>query len=179
MLLAAKMRRSAAYAVIFCVAAYLYYLAGQFQYDQQPGRIGPDAWPKIVLALLLATCAWQIVRALTSSGVAAGRDVAEEPTGLTEAEEDVPHLAWLAIATTVGYAFVLPYLGFFVATILYIALVTFVGRYRRPGPLFLTSVLAPLALIFIFMKIVYLSLPLGQGPFKALSLALLHLFGIH
>jgi hypothetical protein len=33
--------------------------------------------------------------------------------------------------------------------------------------------------MFIFMRVVYLSLPLGQGVFKDISLALLRLLGVH
>ena len=35
-----------------------------------------------------------------------------------------------------------------------------------------------LAFMFVFMKIVYLSLPIGQPPFAAVSLALMQLMGI-
>jgi putative tricarboxylic transport membrane protein len=35
-----------------------------------------------------------------------------------------------------------------------------------------------LAFMFVFQKVVYLSLPIGQPPFAALSLALMRLMGI-
>jgi putative tricarboxylic transport membrane protein len=41
------------------------------------------------------------------------------------------------------------------------ALFMWVGRYRRPGVIVATSLIGSLAFMFMFMKIVYVSLPLG------------------
>lgn len=172
-----RLRRSAAYAVILCAAAFLYYVATHFQFEQVPGRIGPDAWPKIVLALMLAICVWQIGRILIFGGVpSAGLD---DELPVTAEGHDYLNLALIAIGVTVVYAYFLPILGFFVATVLYVAAISYVGRYRRPVPLAVTSVLAPLVLMFVFMRIVYIALPFGRGPFKDFSLVLLKILGVH
>ena len=42
----------------------------------------------------------------------------------------------------------------------------------------LTMVVGALVFMFIFMKIVYLSLPIGRPPFAEVSLALMQLMGI-
>ena len=177
MALRGRLRRSAAYAVILCCAAYLYYLAQRIQYDELAGRIGPDAWPKIVLGLLLVTCVWQIGRILIVGAAPAASSDDELP--LSDGGGDYTHLALLAIGVTVVYAYVLPSLGFFVATVLYIGAIAYVGRYRRLWPLVATSVIAPILLIFVFMKIVYVALPLGTGPFKSLTLVMLKILGVH
>jgi putative tricarboxylic transport membrane protein len=52
------------------------------------------------------------------------------------------------------------------------------GRYYRSRVVLLSSVLGSLAFVFVFMKVVYVSLPLGVGPFKTLSVSLLALLGI-
>jgi putative tricarboxylic transport membrane protein len=177
MALRGRLRRSATYAVILCCAAYLYYLAQHLQFEYVPGRVGPDAWPKIVLGLLLATCVWQIARILIFGAAPAASIDDELP--LAEGEGDYTHLALLVIGVTIIYAFLLPPLGFLVATVLYIAAVAYVGRYRRVWPLVATSIIAPIVLVFVFMKIVYVALPLGVGPFKDLTLALLKILGVH
>jgi putative tricarboxylic transport membrane protein len=177
MLLRGRLRRSAAYAVILCCAAYLFYLAQRIQYEFVPGRVGPDAWPKIVLVLLLATCVWQIARIVIFGAAPAAS--ADDELPLAEGEGNYTHLALLAIGVTVIYAFLLPSLGFLVATVLYIGGIAYVGRYRRFWPLVATSIIAPIVLIFVFMKIVYVALPLGVGPFKALTLVLLKILGVH
>lgn len=178
-MLQARLRRSAAYAVIFCVAAYLYTLAGHFQFEEVPGRIGPDAWPKIVLALLLVTCAWQIGRLMIFGAAPPSEVLSDDELPLSAGGGDYLNLALLAIGVSVLYALFLPSLGFFVTTALFIAAIAFVGRYRRAGPLIATSIIAPIVLIFLFMKVVYIALPLGRGPFKALSLVLLKVLGVH
>ena len=63
----------------------------------------------------------------------------------------------------------LGYLGFFLATAVYLAAFMVVGRYRRAGVIAATSVLGSLAFMYVFMKIVYVSLPLGVGPFEQVS----------
>lgn len=178
-MLQARLRRSAAYAIILCGAVYLFVLAGHFQYDQVPGRIGPDAWPKIVLVLLLATCVWQIGRILLAGAAPAASPLGDEELPLTAGTGDYTGLAVLAIAVTAGYAALLPALGFYVATVLYIAGIALVGRYRRVWPLVLTSLIAPVVLTFVFMKIVYIALPLGRGFAKDVSLFLLRVLGVH
>lgn len=177
MLLKGRLRRSAAYAVILGCATYLYYLAQRIQYDEVAGRIGPDAWPKIVLVLLLATCIWQMARILIFGAAPAAS--ADDELPLAEGEGDYTYLALLAIGVTVVYALILPPLGFFVATVLYIAAIAYVGRYRRMLPLVATSLIGPIVLMFVFMKIVYVALPLGVGPFKELTLVLLKIMGVH
>jgi putative tricarboxylic transport membrane protein len=52
------------------------------------------------------------------------------------------------------------------------------GRYRRNGVIVSISLLGSLAFVFVFMKIVYVSLPLGIGPFQAVSVAILAALGI-
>lgn len=177
MLLKGRLRRSAAYAVILCCAAYLFYLAQHLQFEEVPGRVGPDAWPKIVLGLLLVTCLWQVCRILIFGAPPVASVDDELP--LAADEGDFTYLALLAIGVTVVYAYLLPLLGFLVATILYIAAIAYVGRYRRLWPLVATSIIAPIVLIFVFMKIVYVALPLGTGPFKSLTLVLLKVLGVH
>jgi putative tricarboxylic transport membrane protein len=71
------------------------------------------------------------------------------------------------------------YLGFFLATVAYLAAFMAVGRYRRWGVVAATSVLGSLAFVYVFMKVVYVSLPLGVGPFRDVSTALMSVLGIH
>jgi putative tricarboxylic transport membrane protein len=62
--------------------------------------------------------------------------------------------------------------------VLYIAALIRSGRYRRWPVIAVVSVVGALAFMFVFMKVVYLSLPIGRPPFDAVSLALMQLMGI-
>ena len=175
----AKLRTLAPYAVILGAAVYLYNLARHFQFDEVPGRIGPDAWPKFILTLLIATCAFQIARVLLTVRSQRPETSHREPVEIEPLAERHPHLAWIGIALTFAYAYLLPICGFYVSTLIYVALMIYLGRYRRIWSLLLISLVLPLSLMFIFMRVVYISLPLGEGPFKSVSLDLLKVMGVH
>jgi len=179
--LGSRLQRAAAYIVILAVAIYLWVVAEHFRYEHVPDRIGPDAWPKIVLALLIATCVWQSVRIVAFGAAAAPPDEMEEDVPIMPVDSGkLVHLAWFGVASTVVYALLMPSIGFFAATVLFIAAVAAIaGRYKNALPLALTSVLAPVVLLFVFMRVVYISLPLGHGVFKDLSLLLLKILGVH
>ena len=83
------------------------------------------------------------------------------------------------IVLTVIYVLTISSLGFFLATIAYLALFMLIGRYRNWTVIAVSSVLGSLTLVFIFMKVVYVSLPLGSGPFESVSAFLMNLLGIH
>jgi len=82
------------------------------------------------------------------------------------------------IALTIGYVALLGTLGFFIDTVLYIAALTRAGRYRRWSVITAVSFGGALVFMFIFMKVVYLSLPIGRPPFASVSLLLMQWMGI-
>lgn len=176
-----RLQRAAAYIIILGVAIYLWIVAENFQYERVPGRIGPDAWPKIVLVLMMATCLWQIARVVVFGAQPLPPDEADVEAPIVPPDAgNFVYLAWIGIATTAVYAFLMPLVGFFVSTVIFVAAVAAIaGRYLKPLPLLASSIIAPIVLMFVFMRIVYISLPLGRGPFKELSLVLLKVLGVH
>jgi putative tricarboxylic transport membrane protein len=101
-----------------------------------------------------------------------GDGVAEEPE-----EHHLPQLL-IGVGLTIAYVWALPLLGFAVASLIFIALFIWLGTYRRGKVVAAVSVLGTLLLMFIFMKVVYVSLPLGTGPFESISVFLMGLMGI-
>jgi len=95
-----------------------------------------------------------------------------------EAGARFPGLLALGIAITIAYVWLLGLLGFALASALYIGAMIRVGRYRRWRVIVPTALMGSLVFMFVFQKVVYLSLPIGQSPFAALSLALMRLMGI-
>ena len=69
-------------------------------------------------------------------------------------------------------------LGFFSATVPYLAAFMALGGYRRWGVIAAVTVVGTLLLLFVFMKLVYVSLPIGRGPFAQVTLLLMQLMGI-
>ena len=178
-----RLKAALPYAVLLLGAAWLYRDAGHFAYSARPGELGPDFWPRAVLVLLMAVCAIEGARRVFPTGRAAasaeGAPGRPEPKAAHEEAGRNPLRLAAGIGLAVLYVPGMQVLGFFLATALFLALFMAVGRYRRAGVIATTSVLGSLAFVYVFMKIVYVSLPLGVGPFRHVSVWLLAVLGIH
>ena len=178
-----RLAKAAPYALVLAAASCLYYVATNFEFHARAGTLGPDAWPKAILALIISTCLYKIAAGLISR---TERDVSgvlkeftgEGDQGAAAPVESHPFLLLAGMALTALYVMFIQKLGFFVATVPYIALFIVLGGYRKWGIIAATSVLGTLLLLFFFMKVVYVSLPIGQEPFSAVTLFLMQVMGI-
>ncbi len=179
-----RLLRAAPYIVLQLAAMYFYQLAGQIEYPMTPGRIGPDFWPKSILVLLGLVCTYEIIKNLLvgESFTAAGLlEKLMKDSPADEGDENLPGYPLLlagGIVLTVVYVATIDKFGFFLATSAYLALFMAIGRYRNWVVIATSSLLGSLLLMFVFMKLVYVSLPLGTEPFSAVSLALLSVMGV-
>jgi putative tricarboxylic transport membrane protein len=176
-----RLRAALPYVVVLAAGVLLYHAADTFEFEDVSGRIGPGAWPKIVLVLMLVTALWGMVSSAIRAGQAVPEEVAEvdEDAALIQPPELYPHLVWLAIAATLGYLFVLPIFGFFLATIVFCCVLMYLGQYRKPLRVALLSVAIAFGFMFMFMRVVYVSLPFGIAPFNKVSYALMAAMGVH
>jgi hypothetical protein len=71
-----------------------------------------------------------------------------------------------------------PWIGFFTATAIFLAAFPWIGGLRRPVLAVSISLAGTITLALVFLKVAYISLPLGEGPFRALSLGLMRLLGV-
>lgn len=184
-----RLGRMAPYLVIFAVMAWLFVLTGRFDYDKTAGSLGPDAWPRLILALGAAVSLFEVVRI----ALFGGRDAqAEEPAAAPDtalAVEDIPddephqgvaklaHAA-PALAWLVAYILVLDTLGFFLATLVFLLGFAAIAGYRRPVPLVLVSLGLTVGFMVMFMRVIYVSLPIGIEPFAQVSLLMMKLLGV-
>jgi putative tricarboxylic transport membrane protein len=184
-----RIRRIAPYALLGAGAGYLFHIATQIEYQQRVGTLGPDFWPKALLLQLIALCAYQAIRiALARQPEADVAGVLEElveeseqkhgVTAPVAPEIDRPLALLAGIALTALYVWVITTLGFFSATVAYLAAFIALGGYRRWGVIAAVSIVGTLLLFFFFVKIVYVSLPIGEGLFAQVTLALMQLMGI-
>ena len=189
----ARLKASWPYAALFVGAAYLFHDAGTFAAAARPGQLGPDFWPRAVLVLLMIVCAYEVVRRVVFARDAApGATLAHEAvaeaavahgamegaTVTQEAEARYPWRLAIGIGLAIAYVLALDVLGFFVTTALFLGFFMVAGRYYRTRVVALASIVGSLVFVFVFMKIVYVSLPLGVGPFRAFSVWLLATLGI-
>jgi putative tricarboxylic transport membrane protein len=175
-----RIKKASPYILIFLICMYFYSLAGKFQFVAKAGNIGPDFWPKMLLALTMAVCLYEIIKTAFFSRIKTeDKAVAKEQIeDAAETKRSYPGLLLIGTLMTVLYVYLVTILGFTLCTFLYFALFMFVGRYRKKWAILANSVIGTLVLIFIFMKIVYVSLPLGQEPFSAVTFFVLSIMGI-
>jgi putative tricarboxylic transport membrane protein len=173
------------YVIVFAIAGYLYFAAGQIEFAAPGGRLGPGFWPKVILLLAMLTCLYEIVKILffsKSEHELAGvlQSIVEDaPEAEPEPQQKTyPYRLLAGIALTVGYALAIEALGFFLCTLLYLAGFMLIGRYRRLGVVLASSTIGSLIFMYVFMKIVYISLPLGEGPFAQVTFLLMRVMGI-
>ena len=176
-----RLRAALPYVVVLAAGAFLYAKADNFEFEEASGRIGPGAWPKLCLVLMLVTAFWGAVSSALKVDKSAPDEASEAKAdeALTQLPELYPWLVWLAVLATVAYLFLLPFLGFFIATIIYCCGLMYLGHYRQPLRVAALSVAVALAFMFMFMRVVYVSLPPGVAPFDQVSYALMAAMGVH
>jgi putative tricarboxylic transport membrane protein len=174
-----RCRAALPYLVVLAAGLFLYYTAENFEFEEASGRIGPGAWPKLILLLLLASALWGVVSSALNAGKVPVRAVEDDTEALVRPPEIYPWLVWVAVGITVVYLVVMPLVGFFLATIAYSFALIWLGHYRRLLQVSLLSVAIALAFMFMFMRVVYVALPVGVAPFDRLSYALMAAMGVH
>ena len=168
------------YLVMIGIGVVLFYFASHIAYQQVPGQMGPERWPKIVIGLFIAVCAYEAIRRIVvaTRGLSA-KQGDESDDGFSQQMEAHPILVAWAGGATVAYLLLLDYLGFFTATVVYCASIMWLGGVRRPVFVPVMSVIMGFAFAFIFLNLIYVALPLGQGPFTQVSLVVMKLVGVN
>jgi putative tricarboxylic transport membrane protein len=201
--MAPRLRAVAPYVLVLALAGALFHIASGFTYARIGDRLGPDVWPRAILLLTMVTCAVRIARVLwwgpkggtagdaaapiaaqdaADDALSAGASTAAEGVAADEAPGEAPALHPLRLAVGIGatvlYVLLLPVLGFALATFVFIAAMCRIGDYRRWRVIVPTALAGSLAFMFVFQRIVYVSLPIGVPPFDAVALTLMQLMGI-
>ena len=182
--MSAKLTRVLPHAVMLVVACLLYWAAARID-AETGGRIGPAVWPKAVIVFMGLLCAYEIVKRLlvrsefVARGLLSGTNAAPgQPVKREDAEPHHHGMLLGGIALIAGYVFTVPWIGFFTATALFLAVFQWIGGFRRPAIALAIGLGGALALVVVFMRIAYISLPLGEGPFRAISIGLMRLIGV-
>lgn len=174
-----KLGPAISYAVMLAVAIGFYILAGYIEYSEQPGQIGPTAWPRFALALITAVCLFEIAKITLSL------KSLEEPHGIADeleergGEDEVqryPMLLLAGIALTIAYGLLITTLGFPLVTFIYLVAFMYMGGYRVHLVIWLSSFVGSVLLTLIFLRVVYVSLPRGTPPFDRVTDLILNLF---
>lgn len=126
------------------------------------GQLGADFWPKMVLIFLMIGCVIKFGEIILNRS-----SLAQE----TEARPEMHNVRLsLLIAILIITVFAIDYLGFALATFLFMITFLVVAGFRKIVPLLLISGLGTIGLLYVFVKVVYLPLPKGMGFFEDISL---------
>lgn len=138
---------------------------------------GPTFWPTAMLAAAgLCALLWLGLELWRSRS---HPEAVEELLHPVEAEPYDRTRAVLGIALTLVYGFAIVFLGFPLATLLFVALWCILGRVRSPLTIVLVAVIGTLALCYIFVLIARMPLDRGVEPFGSFTIALYQLLGIY
>lgn len=112
----------------------------------------------------------------TATGPDASDATGGEASAEHEPEASRPNLTKLAVggALIVGYVIAVPTLGFLIATFLFLLLFIYLGGFRRLLWTPVVAAVATLIVVYLFVKAVYIPLPLGMGPFVGIESFLYH-----
>jgi hypothetical protein len=174
-----KLRRVLPHGVMLAASCWLYWACTRIDVETG-GRIGPAVWPRAVIVLMGLLCVYEIVKRLVvrtsfeAKGLLSGSEIPGSPVQPPFDQR----MLFGGIALIAAFATAVPWIGFFLATALFLAIFPWVGGSRRPVAAVLVSLAGTLALAVVFLKIAYVSLPLGEGPFRALSLGLMRVLGV-
>jgi putative tricarboxylic transport membrane protein len=162
---------------LLIVAGYLFYLAGDFKGQSEPGQLGPAFWPRMAatgMAIAILVGIVQTVRAHKRPIVRLKSQFDEDET--LDAPIDNTRLA-IAIALAVGYVFATMFLGYLIATAVFLTAFIWIGGQRR-WYVPLIAIAGSLVSVSVFIGIVYVSLPTGVGIFDTITVAIYELLGI-
>ena len=182
----ARLRGIVPYGLMLAFSVFLFWAATRIDVDTG-GRISPSVWPKAVIVFMALLCAYEIAKRLLApssreaTGLVSDLQQAPDAAGASAApiaEPEHPRKLFAGIALVAGYVLAVPWLGFFLTTALFLGLFPWVGGFRNAPLTAVLGTLGSLSLVVVFMRIAYISLPLGEGPFRTLSLALLKLIGV-
>lgn len=152
---------------------FLFILASNFDYAPVPGQLGPGFWPKILCAGIGVCAAVRLGQKLLVPEQPVARAVDEEG----EAEVRLPRVA-LAVVLVIGYVLGTIFLGYVLSTALFLSVFIYLGGQRK-WYVIPIGVLGSLVFTYVFLKVVYVSVPSGVGVFDQLSAALYRILGIY
>jgi putative tricarboxylic transport membrane protein len=158
--------------VLLAAAVYLFVVALGFKQAGPADQIGPGFWPQVLCVGIGIGALVRLGQKLRSQESRVVGDAASEAGELR-----MPRVA-LGVALVVGYVVGMLFLGYILATALFLIAFIYLGGQRKwyVVPLALAS---SLLFAYVFLKVVYIALPSGVGIFDQLTVLLYELLGVY
>ena len=158
--------------VLLAATMYLFVVALGFKQVGPSDQIGPGFWPQMLCVGIGIGALVRLGQKLRSPESRVVGDAASEAGELR-----MPRVA-LGVALVVGYVVGMLFLGYILATALFLIAFIYLGVQRKwyVVPLGIAS---SLLFAYVFLKVVYIALPSGVGIFDQLTVLLYELLGVY
>ena len=172
-----RRRGRGVWSLLLFVAALvlLLVLNAQTHFRSAPDELGPRFWPRLCLAAMLVLTA--LDAALAFWATRRPSSAIDEAAAPARAPESMA-LLFAGLLLVIAYAVATVVVGFPLATMIFLVTFSYLGGYRHVLSLLVIAFATTLALLYIFVYLVYVSLPLGLSPFLEMNVALYRLLGI-
>ena len=162
---------------LLAISIYLFVLAGSFESSSEPGQLGPGFWPRMAAAGL----AIAVIVRMIQTVVARNRPIVKVRSEFDEFAAEEAVLDWtrlgIGIVLAVAYVLATMFVGYLIATALFLAAFIWIGG-QRQWYVPLIAVVGALVLSYVFIGVVFVSLPTGVGIFDTVTVAVYQLLGI-
>ena len=154
------------------------------EFKSSVGGPGPAVYPRVLIALFALA---MVVRMLQQLRETRNSQPAEVTAPEAPPEEGVEfdeslidgRKVWVAIGFSVLYVFSTLFLGWPIATLVFSIVFLLLAGKRNPVFIVPTALVFSLGFTYVFVKVVYISLPTGAGVFDLVTVRLYELMGIY
>ena len=158
--------------VLLAAAVYLFVVALGFRQVGPSDQVGPGFWPQVLCVGIGIGALVRLGQKLRSRERRVMGNAASEAGELR-----MPRVA-LGIALVVGYVVGMLFLGYILATALFLITFIYLGGQRKWYVIPL-GIASSLLFAYVFLKVVYIALPSGVGIFDQLTVLLYELLGVY
>lgn len=140
-------------------------------WESNIGGPGPTFYPRLVLGALLVALVLETVSAVRRRGPAGSDD----PSALPWSRRRAVEISLLCIAYVAGATLI----GWVLATTVFVVVFLWLTGRRRLVVTVPFAAAVALTMAYVFVRVVYIALPLGQGPFEDVTVLLYEIFGMY
>jgi len=163
--------------LLSCLFLWFHIARNSAALDAVPNAVGPGGWPRamlIGLAIFSAiTLAGELLQWRASIRSGSITPAAAKQDGGSQA------MAVVGVGVILAYGFSIPYLGFAVATALFLAVWCLLGQVRSLLTVALVSILGTIVLLYMFVALAKMPLNRGVEPFNSATISLYRLLRIY
>jgi len=146
-------------------AGFLFYVATTFPRFEHADKLGPAFWPKIVLLMVIVLSGVSVVKSVLK----AKRQKSPKTQPMVAGEQESFKRLALAIFVSLVYGFSVPYTGFLLSIFIFQIVFLLILKVKKIWILFLFPLALTVVIYIIFIEILYIPLPRGQGIFLTFS----------